>query len=166
MKDLPDKALDQIAAYFQALSEPTRLKILNLLREHERNVGDLAQLSGYSAANVSRHLSYLAQHGMVERESRGVSVFYRVSDTSIYDLCDLVCGNIARRYEQASSDRAVFTPTCIGSRLPCPSRPKTNPPGPASSKLCPVSRRESMQRIGSVGLFDLARQADAAPTRC
>ena len=35
MKDLPDKALDQIAAYFQALSEPTRLKILNLLREQE-----------------------------------------------------------------------------------------------------------------------------------
>jgi hypothetical protein len=48
---------------------------------------------------------------MVERESRGVSVFYRVSDASIYALCDLVCGNIARRYEQASNDRAVFTPT-------------------------------------------------------
>jgi DNA-binding transcriptional ArsR family regulator len=95
MKDLPDKALDQIAAYFQALSEPTRLKILNLLREQERSVGELAQLSGYSAANVSRHLSYLAQQGMVERESRGVSVFYRVSDPSIYALCDLVCGNIA-----------------------------------------------------------------------
>ena len=111
MKDLPDKALDQIAAYFQALSEPTRLKILNLLREQERNVGELALLSGYSAANVSRHLSYLAQHGLVERESRGVSVYYRVSDPSIYDLCDLVCGNIARQYEQASSDRAVFTPS-------------------------------------------------------
>jgi DNA-binding transcriptional ArsR family regulator len=111
MKDLPDKALDQIAAYFQALSEPTRLKILNLLREQERNVGDLAQLSGYSAANVSRHLSYLAQHGIVQRESRGVSVFYRVCDPSIYALCDLVCSNIARQYEQASSDRAVFTPT-------------------------------------------------------
>jgi DNA-binding transcriptional ArsR family regulator len=110
MKDLPDKALDQIAAYFQALSEPTRLKILNLLREQERSVGELAQLSSYSAANVSRHLSYLAQHGLVERESRGVSVFYRVSDPSIYALCDLVCGNIARRYEQASSDRAVFSP--------------------------------------------------------
>ena len=46
MKDLPDKALDQIAAYFQALSEPTRLTILNLLREQERTVGELAQLSG------------------------------------------------------------------------------------------------------------------------
>jgi DNA-binding transcriptional ArsR family regulator len=110
MKNLPDKALDQIAAYFQALSEPTRLKILNLLREQERNVGELAQLSGYSAANVSRHLSYLAQHGMVERESRGISVFYSVSDRSIYALCDWVCGNIDRRYEQATRDRGMFRP--------------------------------------------------------
>jgi DNA-binding transcriptional ArsR family regulator len=43
----------------------------NLLRDTEYNVGELAQLSVYSAANVSRHLSYLAQHGMVARESRG-----------------------------------------------------------------------------------------------
>jgi DNA-binding transcriptional ArsR family regulator len=110
MKDLPAKALEQIAAYFQALSEPTRLQILNLLREAEHNVGELAQLSGYSSANVSRHLSYLAQHGIVARESRGASVFYKVSDPSIYALCDLVCANIARQYEQTSSDRALFTP--------------------------------------------------------
>jgi DNA-binding transcriptional ArsR family regulator len=106
MKDLPPKALEQIAAYFQALSEPTRLKILNLLRDTEYNVGELAQLSGYSPANVSRHLSY----GIVARDSRGASVFYKVSDPSIYALCDLVCANIARQYEQTSSDRALFTP--------------------------------------------------------
>ena len=110
MKDLPAKALEQIAAYFQALSEPTRLKILNLLRDCEYNVGELAQLSGYSAANVSRHLSYLAQHGMVSRESRGASVYYKVSDPSIYALCDVVCNNIARQYEKDSGDRAMFTP--------------------------------------------------------
>jgi DNA-binding transcriptional ArsR family regulator len=111
MKDLPAKALEQIAAYFQALSEPTRLKILNLLRETEHNVGELAQLSGYSVANVSRHLSYLAQHGIVQRESRGASVFYKVADPSIYALCDLVCNNIARQYAQTSSERAVFSPS-------------------------------------------------------
>jgi DNA-binding transcriptional ArsR family regulator len=109
MKDLPAKALEQIAAYFQALSEPTRLQILNLLRDTEYNVGELAQLSGFSAANVSRHLSYLAQHGIVGRESRGTSVYYKVTDPSIYDLCDLVCANIARQYQQTSSDRALFS---------------------------------------------------------
>ena len=110
MKDLPAKALEQVAAYFQALSEPTRLKILNLLRDCEYNVGELAQLSGYSAANVSRHLSYLAQHGIVSRESRGPSVYYKVCDPSIYAMCDLVCANIARQYEKDSNDRAVFAP--------------------------------------------------------
>ncbi len=42
MEDMPNEALDQVAAYFQALSEPTRLQILNFLREGERNVGELA----------------------------------------------------------------------------------------------------------------------------
>ena len=58
MEGLPPEALDQVAAYFQALSEPTRLQILNLLRSGERNVGELAQLCGFTAANVSRHLAH------------------------------------------------------------------------------------------------------------
>src|SRR5450759_3827955 len=94
MKGLPPEALQQVAAYFQTLSEPTRLQILNFLREGERNVGELAQLCGYTAANVSRHLTMLTKYGMVARESRGTSVYYRIADDQIYALCDLVCGNI------------------------------------------------------------------------
>lgn len=45
MENLPSEALTEIAAYFQALSEPTRLQILNLLRQEERNVGELALIS-------------------------------------------------------------------------------------------------------------------------
>ena len=111
MKDLPEQALQEIAAYFQVLSEPTRLKILNLLRDKESNVGELALRTGYSVANVSRHLAQLAQHNIVVRESRGTSVYYRISDESIYGLCDLVCGNIARRYEKTAAERAAFTAT-------------------------------------------------------
>ena len=99
MTNLPPEAMLDVAAYFQALSEPTRLQLLNLLREGERNVGDLAQRTGFTAANISRHMSMLSQHGMVARESRGTSVYYRISDDSIYALCDLVCGNSAREHE-------------------------------------------------------------------
>ena len=109
MQGLPDAALVQVAAYFQALSEPTRLQILNLLRAQERNVGELAQSCGCSAANASRHLSLLTRHGLVQRESRGNSAYYRIADASVYQLCDLVCGNIARQLDQAASQRAVFT---------------------------------------------------------
>ncbi len=108
MEGLPDEALKQVAAYFQALSEPTRLQILNLLREKERNVGELAQLCGYTSANVSRHLTLLTQHGLVARESRGNSAYYRIADRAVYQLCDLVCGNIARQMDRAAGGRAMF----------------------------------------------------------
>lgn len=113
MKDLPPEAMEQLASYFQALAEPTRLRILNLLRSGERNVGDIAQATGFTAANVSRHLALLAERGMVARESRGTSVWYRIADASIFELCDLVCGSIARGYEQSARERAAFAGSTI-----------------------------------------------------
>ena len=110
MKDLSPEALEQVAAYFQVLSEPTRLQLLNLLRDGERNVGELAALCGSTAANVSRHLALLTRHGLTARATRGTSVYYRSADPSVYALCDLVCGSIARRFEQVARGRAAFAP--------------------------------------------------------
>ena len=123
MEGLPSDALVRVAAYFQVLAEPTRLQILNLLRAQERNVGELAQLCGYSAANISRHLSLLTQHGFVVRETRGNSAYYRIADPSVYDLCDLVCGNIARQYERTASERAAFA---------APAAPRKRARGPSA----------------------------------
>lgn len=116
MDGLPDEALAQVASYFQALSEPTRLQILNLLRQNERSVGELAQLCGYSSANISRHLALLTQHGLVARESRGNSAIYTIADPSVYALCDLVCGNIARQFEKLAAGRAAFVKAPARSR--------------------------------------------------
>lgn len=100
MTHLPDQALVQIAQYFQALAEPTRLKILNELRSGERNVGELAQVCQCTLANVSKHLSVLAKHGLVSRQGRGTSVYYGISDPNIYALCDLVCDNLLRQLDK------------------------------------------------------------------
>ena len=108
MKEMPQEALEQVAAYFQVLAEPTRLRILNLLREGEHNVGELAQACGYTAANISRHLSLMTKHGIVAREGRGTSVYYRLTDESVDALCDLVCGSIARRLERDATARDAF----------------------------------------------------------
>lgn len=108
MDGLPIEALEQVAAYFQVLSEPTRLQILNWLRQREYNVGELAQLCGYTSANISRHLALLTQHGLVARESRGTAVYYRIADDSIYALCDLVCGRIARQLDDTAQQRDWF----------------------------------------------------------
>lgn len=110
MDDLPKEALGQIAAYFQALAEPTRLHILSVLRSGEKNVGELAELCEYTSANISRHLAILSKHGLVAKENRGTSVYYRIADESVYALCDLVCGSIARQFEQSARERAAFFP--------------------------------------------------------
>ncbi len=108
MNELAPEALEYIAAYFQALSEPIRLQLINLLRAGERNVGELARECGCTTANVSKHLALLAQQGMVARESRGTSVYYRIADDTIDALCNLVCGSLARQFEQRAQDRAMF----------------------------------------------------------
>lgn len=117
MEDLPIEALEQVAGYFQALSEPTRLHILSLLREGERNVGELAQACGYTSANISRHLAVLNKHGLVARDSRGTSVYYRFADESVYALCDLVCGSIARQFEQTARERQAFFQTAARGKV-------------------------------------------------
>jgi DNA-binding transcriptional ArsR family regulator len=110
MEKLSPEALAQVAAYFQALAEPARLRLLNLLRGSERSVGELAEATGYSAANVSRHLALLAQHGLLAREVRGTSVYYAIADPAVYELCNLVCDNLARRFERTAPQRAAFAP--------------------------------------------------------
>jgi DNA-binding transcriptional ArsR family regulator len=111
MQHLSPEALAQVAAYFQALSEPARLRLLNLLRERSRSVGELAEATGYSTANVSRHLALLAQHGLLARETQGTSVYYSIADPAIYELCNLVCDNLARRFERTAPQREAFAAT-------------------------------------------------------
>ena len=108
MTQVPEQAIDRVASYFQALSEPTRLRILNLLREREYNVGELAEACGYTAANMSRHLAMLMQQGFVKREGRGTHVYYLIADPTIYALCDLVCDRIQQQHASQTWPQAVL----------------------------------------------------------
>ena len=73
MSKLDNQALQYVAEYFKALAEPMRLKVLNALQDGEKNVSQLTEISGGTQANISKHLSLLAQYGLVKRESRGTS---------------------------------------------------------------------------------------------
>ncbi len=110
MPTLTDEALHEVADFFQVLAEPQRLKILQHLRAQPMRVSELAQACGSSVPNVSRHLSQLAQHGLVQRRALGVSAFYQVADPSVYELCDLVCGQLGRQH-RLQADRARFFST-------------------------------------------------------
>ena len=112
MKALDDRALTHIAEYFRALSEPVRLRILNSLRERARNVGELTEMLECSQANVSKHLATLMRHGLVERSTRGTTALYEIADPRVYQLCDLVCGQMAQRF--ASQAQMLGAP--LGAR--------------------------------------------------
>jgi ArsR family transcriptional regulator len=69
-----------LADRFQALADPTRLRIVALLRLMELSVGELAQVLGQSQPRVSRHLKILADADMLERRKEGSWVFLTLGD--------------------------------------------------------------------------------------
>lgn len=91
---LSDEALEMIAQRFKILSEPVRLRLLQQLLAGDKNVNELAQVIHSTQANISKHLGILAAAGIVGRKKIGVSTYYRIADTSIFTLCDLVCSSL------------------------------------------------------------------------
>lgn len=97
---LPPEALELVAARFKVLAEPTRLRLLQLLEAGERTVGELVTESGAGQANVSKHLTLLADSGMVGRRKEGLNVYYFIADPMVFDLCKLVCGSLQKQLAQ------------------------------------------------------------------
>jgi DNA-binding transcriptional ArsR family regulator len=100
MNEVPAEIVQQVADYFSVLSEPMRLRILNLLRDGEQCVQDLVEATSTSQANVSKHLKVMLQAGILSRRTQGTLAYYSVSDDLGFQLCNLVCDRLASRIEQ------------------------------------------------------------------
>jgi DNA-binding transcriptional ArsR family regulator len=96
---LPDELVELIALRFRALSEPTRIKLLDRLRDGEASVQELTDVVGSSQQNVSKHLGVLHQAGILGRRRSGNYVLYFVVDDGVYSLCEDVCGSLREQYE-------------------------------------------------------------------
>jgi DNA-binding transcriptional ArsR family regulator len=90
-KFFSDFELEELARRFKALSEPSRLKILRVLFDNEKNVGEIAQETGLLQANVSKQLKILVAQGVVQCRPFGLMRFYKVCDPTIHSICSLVC---------------------------------------------------------------------------
>jgi ArsR family transcriptional regulator, cadmium/lead-responsive transcriptional repressor len=89
LPDAPAKP-DLVAKYFRGLGDATRVRILELLREHgELSVGDLVQRLGQSQPKVSNHLACLRWCGFVEARREHPSFYYRVADERVAQLLAL-----------------------------------------------------------------------------
>jgi DNA-binding transcriptional ArsR family regulator len=96
---LPTGMLDELAERFKALAEPNRLAILSALHDRERSVGELVDETGLGQANVSKHLDVLRRYGFLKRRKDGLNVFYRLAGKEVFQMCDIMCGRLARDRE-------------------------------------------------------------------
>jgi DNA-binding transcriptional ArsR family regulator len=96
---LPDDLVELIAQRFRALSEPTRIKLLDRLREGEATVLELTAAIGTSEQNVSKHLGVLHRTGIVRRRKQGNFSYYSIADEGVFALCEQVCGSLQQQLE-------------------------------------------------------------------
>jgi len=96
---LPDDLVELIAERFRALSEPTRIKLLDRLRASEATVLELTELIGTTQQNVSKHLGVLQRAGIVARRKQGNFAYYRIIDEGVLSLCEAVCGSLQQQVE-------------------------------------------------------------------
>ena len=93
----PDREkLARVASLFRVFSEPTRLAILQLLREQSLSVNDLVERLETSQANVSKQLKTLFDADLLHREQRGTFVYYSIKERMVYELCEIVCSKLNR----------------------------------------------------------------------
>ncbi len=76
------------AELLKALAHPTRLQILDLLKDGERCVCRIVPELQMEQSNISRHLNVLKKEGLVTSRKEGLKVFYKVNDPKIFELLD------------------------------------------------------------------------------
>ncbi|HEY5914706.1 MAG TPA: metalloregulator ArsR/SmtB family transcription factor [Verrucomicrobiae bacterium] len=101
------RQLEAVAGLFAALSEPSRLALLQALQSGPLAVHQLMETCRLKQANVSKHLGVLHQHRLVERKRKGPSIKYHIADPMVFALCELVCGKMER---DAKCAAALFAP--------------------------------------------------------
>ncbi len=78
------------ADMLKALAQPTRLKIIEFLREGERCVCEIFPAIGEEQSNTSRHLNMMQVTGVLSRRKDGLKIFYAIKHPEIHEIVDMV----------------------------------------------------------------------------
>src|SRR6266540_4123945 len=99
---LPNDLVELIARRFRAIGEPMRIRLLDQLRDGEATVGELSEATAASQQNISKHLTVLADAGILGRRKEGNRVYYRIVDEGVFALCEDVCGSVQEQLRTLS----------------------------------------------------------------
>ncbi len=104
---LPEALVELIAERFRVIGEPTRIRVLDQLRDGPMTVSELTDALGATQQNVSKHVGVLARAGILGREKDGNRVRCHIADASVFELCEIVCGGL--RQQVAELDNLLRT---------------------------------------------------------
>ncbi len=108
-----------LAKLFRGLGDPTRVRILQLLIEEERTVGELVDELGSFQGRVSSHLACLRWCGFVTSRREGQNIYYRVVDGRVRKLL-----NAGADFLSEHRDKIAFCRTLDPKSLPTPVGPR------------------------------------------
>jgi DNA-binding transcriptional ArsR family regulator len=87
---MEERVLELKAEILKALAQPTRLKILELLRNGEKCICEIVPALNGEQSNISRHISLMQKSNLVNTRKDGVRVMVKVKDPKIFDILDQV----------------------------------------------------------------------------
>jgi DNA-binding transcriptional ArsR family regulator len=113
------------AEFFRILGHPARVRILELLREGERPVGQLQDELGLDSSGTSQHLGALRRQGLIEGRREGTSVYYRVRDPRLFQLLEVARQILSTNLAEAQTllDGLREPPASTRGRRRSPTRP-------------------------------------------
>ena len=99
---MPDMLRAYKASVFQALAHPTRIAVVEALREGELSAGAIQERLGIEQANLSQHLAVLRSRQVVQNRKDGNQVFYSLRTPMLVEVLDIM-----RRHFQANLSEAI-----------------------------------------------------------
>ncbi len=99
---MEEKALQLKAEVLKALAQPTRLRILEFLRDGEKCICEIVPAVGGEQSNISRHISLMQKSKLVATRKDGVKVMVKVRDLKIFSILDQVSGILRSQMSEQS----------------------------------------------------------------
>jgi ArsR family transcriptional regulator len=87
---MDEKILELKAEVLKTLAQPTRIKILELLRNGEKCICEIVPAINGEQSNISRHISLMQKSHLVTTRKDGVKVMVKVSDPKVFEILDSI----------------------------------------------------------------------------
>lgn len=97
---MEERVLEMKAEVLKALAQPTRLKILELLRNGERCICEIVPAVNGEQSNISRHISLMQKSHLVTTRKDGVKVMVKVKNPEIFNILDRVSRILKVQFEE------------------------------------------------------------------